>query len=85
MISYKDFLLTKVAFAPETGFEISKDKINTALKPHQRDAVMWAVKGGRRALFEAFGLGKTVRLWLAENVDTLVYVPYETTANSKVS
>ena len=61
MISYKDFLLTKVAFAPETGFEISKDKINTALKPHQRDAVMWAVKGGRRALFEAFGLGKTVQ------------------------
>lgn len=61
MISYKDFLLTKVAFAPETGFEISKDKINPALKPHQRDAVMWAVKGGRRALFEAFGLGKTVQ------------------------
>lgn len=61
MISYKDFLLTKVAFAPETGFEISKDKINLALKPHQRDAVMWAVKGGRRALFEAFGLGKTVQ------------------------
>lgn len=61
MISYQDFLLSKVAFAPETGFEISKDKINSALKPHQRDAVMWAVKGGRRALFEAFGLGKTVQ------------------------
>lgn len=61
MISYKDFLLTKVAFAPETGFEISKEKVNPALKPHQRDAVMWAVKGGRRALFEAFGLGKTVQ------------------------
>ena len=61
MISYQDFLLTKVAFAPETGFEVSKDKVNPALKPHQRDAVMWAVKGGRRALFEAFGLGKTVQ------------------------
>lgn len=61
MISYQDFLLSKVAFAPETGFEISKEKINPALKPHQRDAVMWAVKGGRRALFEAFGLGKTVQ------------------------
>ncbi len=61
MIGYQDFLLSKVAFAPETGFEISKDKINPALKPHQRDAVMWAVKGGRRALFEAFGLGKTVQ------------------------
>jgi DNA modification methylase len=31
------------------------------LKPHQRDAVCWAVEGGRRALFEAFGLGKTVQ------------------------
>ena len=39
MISYQDFLLSKVAFAPETGFEISKDKINPALKPHQRDIV----------------------------------------------
>lgn len=61
MLSYKDFLISKVAFAPETGFEITADKVNQALKPHQRDAVMWAVKGGRRALFEAFGLGKTVQ------------------------
>ena len=61
MLSYKDFLISKVAFAPETGFEITADKVNPALKPHQRDAVMWAVKGGRRALFEAFGLGKTVQ------------------------
>lgn len=31
------------------------------LKPHQRDAVVWALKGGRRALFEKFGLGKTIQ------------------------
>ena len=31
------------------------------LKPHQRDAVAWALKGGRRALFEKFGLGKTIQ------------------------
>lgn len=35
--------------------------INPALKPHQRDAVRWALKGGRRALFESFGLGKTIQ------------------------
>ena len=29
------------------------------LKDHQKAAVLWAVKGGCRALFEAFGLGKT--------------------------
>ena len=36
-------------------------KVNKVLKPHQRDAVVWALKGGRRALFESFGLGKTVQ------------------------
>ena len=37
------------------------EKVNKVLKPHQRDAVVWALKGGRRALFESFGLGKTVQ------------------------
>ena len=36
-------------------------EISTALKPHQRDAVRWACRGGCRALFESFGLGKTVQ------------------------
>ncbi len=58
---YKQFLLSKIALAVDTGFEISQDEINPALKPHQKDAVQWAIKGGRRALFESFGLGKTVQ------------------------
>lgn len=52
---------TKIEIAPESGFEVEKSKINSALKPHQKDAVAWALKGGRRALFESFGLGKTVQ------------------------
>ena len=60
-MNYDEFLHSKIEVAPVSGFEVRKDDINTALKPHQRDAVMWAVKGGRRALFEAFGLGKTVQ------------------------
>lgn len=60
-MNYNDFLHTKVEVAPVSGFEVRPEDINPALKPHQRDAVMWAVKGGRRALFEAFGLGKTVQ------------------------
>lgn len=60
-MNYKDFLISKIAFAPETGFEVADMDINSVLKPHQRDAVRWAVKGGRRALFEAFGLGKTLQ------------------------
>ena len=60
-MNYTDFLRSKIAIAKESGFEISAEEINPALKPHQRDAVQWAVRGGRRALFEAFGLGKTVQ------------------------
>ena len=60
-MNYIDFLHTKVQVAPVSGFEVRPEDINSALKPHQRDAVMWAVKGGRRALFESFGLGKTVQ------------------------
>lgn len=60
-MNYNEFLHTKVQVAPVSGFEVNPEDINPALKPHQRDAVMWAVKGGRRSLFESFGLGKTVQ------------------------
>ncbi len=60
-MQYREFLQTKVETAPKTGFAVSPSEINDALKPHQRDAVMWALQGGRRALFESFGLGKTVQ------------------------
>lgn len=58
---YIEFLKSKICVAPETGFEITDRDVNSILKPHQRDAVIWAVKGGRRALFESFGLGKTIQ------------------------
>lgn len=60
-MTYKEFLETKIELATDSGFVIEPEKVNKALKPHQRDAVMWALKGGRRALFESFGLGKTVQ------------------------
>lgn len=60
-MEYMDFLESKVELAPERGIEVSPDEINPILKPHQRDAVLWALKGGRRALFESFGLGKTMQ------------------------
>lgn len=61
MKPYEEFLRSKMELAPESGFEIEQSEINPILKPHQRDAVQWAVRGGRRALFERFGLGKTVQ------------------------
>lgn len=60
-MEYIDFLKSKIAEAPVSGFQIDPESINPGLMPHQRDAVMWALRGGRRALFESFGLGKTVQ------------------------
>ena len=58
-MSYYDFLRSKVIIAPESGIEIELEEIHPALKPNQRDAVRWALAGGR--LFERFGLGKTAQ------------------------
>lgn len=60
-MTYREFLQTKVELAEESGFDADPAKVNPVLKPHQRDAVVWALKGGRRALFESFGLGKTIQ------------------------
>ena len=60
-MNYLDFLKTKIVMATDSGFIIDKNDLNPVLKPHQRDAVAWALKGGKRALFESFGLGKTVQ------------------------
>lgn len=57
---YMEFLKSKMAIAKDTGFEISQEKLNSALLPHQKDIVQWALRGGRRAVFAQFGLGKTV-------------------------
>ncbi len=59
--SYQELLAGKAQVATEVGVpDVSVDAINPALYPHQRDAVEWMVRGGRRALFASFGLGKTV-------------------------
>lgn len=58
---YLEFLKSKIETAPVSGFSVPEEDINPALKPHQRDAVRWALRGGRRALFESFGLGKSAQ------------------------
>lgn len=58
-MKYSEFLKGKVVAAQSSGFEVGRDELNPALLPHQKDAVQWAVRGGNRALFESFGLGKT--------------------------
>jgi len=58
---YLAFLKSKIVTAPESGFTIDPEDVHPVLKPHQRDSVVWGVRGGRRAIFAAFGLGKTLQ------------------------
>lgn len=59
MQPYMDFLEGKRAIAPSSGFDPG-DSVSDVLFPFQRDIVRWAVSGGRRAIFAAFGLGKSL-------------------------
>lgn len=59
--NYINFLSSKVCMAPVYGMSVATEDLSPVLKPHQRAAVKWAIEGGRRSLFESFGLGKTVQ------------------------
>lgn len=58
--TYDKFLRAKVTLPTEAGFPCEPHEVNPVLKRHQIAMVCWAVQGGRRALFAAFGLGKSV-------------------------
>lgn len=58
--AYRAFLEQKARLAPPAGFDVDSAKIHPIAKPHQRDAIAWAVRGGRRAIFARFGLGKSI-------------------------
>ena len=60
MDDYRTFIEGKIAFDSRQGFDVADADIHPILKPHQRDIVRWACAGGRRAIFAAFGLGKSV-------------------------
>lgn len=58
--NYAAFLQSKIKIEKEQGHEITASGINPILKPHQKAIVEWMVKGGRRACFASFGLGKSI-------------------------
>lgn len=58
---YESFIKAKECIPVNKGFDVSDDEINPILKPFQRACVRWALAGGCRALFESFGLGKSVQ------------------------
>lgn len=80
MSDYQAFLEAKIVSTPEEGVAIEAGAVHPICKPHQRDIIEWAVRGGRRAIFAKFGLGKTVmmlecmRLVLQQETDGLALV-----------
>jgi DNA modification methylase len=59
--NYRKFLRAKCNLPADFGVSINPNDIHPWLKPHQRAGVEWGARGGRRALFQSFGLGKTVQ------------------------
>jgi hypothetical protein len=57
---YREFLEAKVRLDHASGFHVEQSELNPGLKDHTRLMVQWAIRGGRRGLFAAFGLHKTV-------------------------
>lgn len=60
MSTYGEFVREKVQFEKFYGYDVADADVHPILKPHQRAIVRWAVKGGRRAVFANFGLGKSI-------------------------
>jgi len=55
-LNYQEFLNAKVDIAEATGFDITAADVNQKLKPHQKDAIIWAVKGDKRCTYVRYRL-----------------------------
>lgn len=58
-MNYEDFLAAKARRAGDHGAELDPAELHPLLHEWQREAVAWAVRKGRCALFWDCGLGKT--------------------------
>ena len=59
-MDYHEFLVSKIPTIPQQGFT-PETPCPEWFKPHQVDCSHWAIEKGRAALFESFGMGKTVQ------------------------
>lgn len=59
-VDYQRFLEAKTPLPADQGVAVDPGDVHPMLFQHQRAIVEWAVRGGRRAIFAAFGLGKSV-------------------------
>jgi hypothetical protein len=65
-VTYEDFLRAKVVAAPDRGAQVDVGELKHPF-PHVRKISEWAIRGGRRAIFSAFGTQKTaIQLTIAD-------------------
>jgi hypothetical protein len=57
-VNYEQFLRAKMVAAPERGAQVDVGELQHPF-PHVRAISEWAIRGGRRAIFSAFGTQKT--------------------------
>lgn len=68
-MEYEEFLKSKVVVAEDFGMDVENLELTEKLFPHQKDIVHFCLKGGRRAIFASFGLGKTfMQLEIAKQI-----------------
>lgn len=79
---YLEFLRAKIKMAPARGFDVELSDIHAMLWRHQPVIAQWAIRGGSRAIFASFGLGKTFiqieilrQIWLRHHDPVLVVLP----------
>lgn len=56
---YIDYLTTKITTVEQAGIDVDPTRLHPSTRPHQRDAILWALGLGRAGIFMDFGLGKT--------------------------
>ena len=59
MLAYQEFLKNKIVDFSHFGFEVGDSELDRNNRPHQNDAIRWALQQGRAGLFMRFGTGKT--------------------------
>lgn len=68
-LEYQEFLKKKSVIAEQFGLDTTNLKYTEKLFSHQKDIVDFCIKGGRRGIFAAFGLGKTfIQLEIAKHL-----------------
>ncbi|WP_294267725.1 DNA methyltransferase [uncultured Chryseobacterium sp.] len=68
-MNYEEFLKNKIIISEDFGFEVGE--LSSKLHLHQPDIVRWSLRGGRRAIFASFGLGKS--MMRLDIIERLIY------------